>query len=404
MSTIARPSPLPSEERASSARLKRSNARARGTRPGTPARVGDVQLDRAVRRPRLELARPVAVTERVVDQVGQRLFETRAVGRRSAGPAAARPRSRGPPRAARAVEPRADRREQLRRPRTARPRREPALGGPRDHQQVLGELDRRSASLDRRADRRRAARPRRSALAQRELELGPVQGQRRAQLVAGVVDEPCARARTPPRAAPSISFSVSPRRVSSSPAGGDREPLARPRGRDLLRPPAHRLHRPQRRRRRPSSRRARRAAAPPARRSASRVARFASASSRSSREAPTTSDRRPGRRHRPASRAAARDALEPGSAVVIDEAAARRGARASSAGSRTRPPASCAVESSTLPSGLRIWAKLSSLLDRDRAEPCRGADRSRRTSAATSPARERSPVSSDSSSCVSRRR
>ena len=58
-----------------------------------------------------------------------------------------------------------------------------------------------------------------SSVAQRELELGLVEGERRAQLVAGVVDE--ARSRSSAASSrSSISFSVSPSRRSSSLAGG----------------------------------------------------------------------------------------------------------------------------------------------------------------------------------------
>ena len=65
---------------ASSARVKRSNARGRNSVREARALVVDVQLDGAVRCLGAQRHGPVAVRERVVDQVRERLLEPRGVG------------------------------------------------------------------------------------------------------------------------------------------------------------------------------------------------------------------------------------------------------------------------------------------------------------------------------------
>ena len=100
-STIARPSPLPPRPRASSARLKRSNARAREPVGEARPLVGDVQLDPAVAPRRPERHRP-APRGRARSRRGCRAPARPAPGRRRTGRRSPRPRSRRPSSAARA--------------------------------------------------------------------------------------------------------------------------------------------------------------------------------------------------------------------------------------------------------------------------------------------------------------
>ena len=86
-----------------------------------------------------------------------------------------------------------------------------AVLGAGDDQQLLGEPDQPVDLVDRRADRR-AQLALVACVQQRQLELDLVQRQRRPQLVARVVDEATLALERLPRAAPSISFRVSPRR------------------------------------------------------------------------------------------------------------------------------------------------------------------------------------------------
>ena len=78
--TIASPSPLPGRGRASSARLKRSNARAREAAREARALVGHVQLEPVAAGRAESVTVAAAVDERVVDQVPERLLDAPRVG------------------------------------------------------------------------------------------------------------------------------------------------------------------------------------------------------------------------------------------------------------------------------------------------------------------------------------
>ena len=205
--------------------------------------VLDVELDRSVDRGGAQVHTPVAVAERVVDEVAERLLETQAVAadRHSGrGVVGERPRTllRSP------LEPGHDRGQELVRVERLHAERQlPAIGAG-DQQQVLGELG-QAIDLLRRPAHRLAQLLRRAAVAQRQLELRAQQRERRSQLVPGVRDEVAlALEGVLEPLEHLVQRLAEPLELVSS--RGNREPLAGRLGRDLGRAPAHGLDRPER--------------------------------------------------------------------------------------------------------------------------------------------------------------
>ena len=290
---------MPPRDRARSPRVKRSNAcavqgrvearalgRGRAARHAVAGRLGR-QLDCAV-----------AVTKRVVNEVRERLLGREAVGvalravRARHAQLARRLRRRARSKRRAVVG------EQLAGVEPLRPHGQPALVGAGEHQQVLGELDEPVALAGRRGRPRRAAPPRErpSRSASSSSARSSASGVRSSWLA--LATKP--RSRSAQRSSrSSISFSVPPRRASSSrppaPAGAARSRAARS-------PPPRRASRSPAAARRWQRRRPPSAASSSAigGRSAARARARPSASSRSSRVAPTTTTRVPAGRARQA--------------------------------------------------------------------------------------------------------
>ena len=185
-STIERPSPEPPRLRASSARLKRSKARARKSSGKPSPLVPDVQLDEAVPLHRRELDRPPPCASALSTRF------TSACPTRSGSASSRRPvgstRSSRPSDAARvAKRVAASSSRSAAGDRLSADRQRP-LVGPGDQEQVVGEPREPLRLLGGRAERAlellARARP-----AQREVELRAQQRERRPQLVARVGDE-----------------------------------------------------------------------------------------------------------------------------------------------------------------------------------------------------------------------
>ena len=243
-SAIASPSPAPPPARATSARLKRSNACGRKS-AGKPA---PSSLTRSSISPSataaLEPDGPGAVTERVVDEVAERLLQPDAVA--GEGPRRRRGDLQRAPRLARArVEAAGDRVEELARPSAAR--RAAAAGRRRRGRGRAGPP--RAARAARRPRSQSAAPARaprvRARPARGELQLGSEERERRPELVARVRDEPPLAREAGLEAVEHLvqrlaeaADLVARRRQRQPPVGA----LAR----DLGRAAAHRLDRPQR--------------------------------------------------------------------------------------------------------------------------------------------------------------
>ena len=216
---IASPRPVPPRVRASSARVKRSNARGRnsGGKPAPSSQTCSSTLP--LSRAGAQHDRPVAVGQRVVDQVGQRLLDPRGVGVERARPATGSASSGRPSTLRPRLEAPGDAREHLARVERLRAHRQPPLVRARDHQQVLGQAREPLGLLGGRAQRvlellagcaRRAARAR--ARCAGSPAACAARARRRATNARSRLNATSSRA--------SISFSVRPSRPISSLAGG----------------------------------------------------------------------------------------------------------------------------------------------------------------------------------------
>ena len=260
--TIARPRPAPPRVRASSPRAKRSNARSAMAAGKPSALVGDLDRRAAVHCARAQQDVAGAVTQRIVDEVAHGLAYAQRVGEHR--------RARrdveldlAPLRGRTLREARAGAGEQLRHVERLRSHLEAALRAAREQQQVVGQPRQVVGLVDRREQR--LAHLGRMLAPEQRLQLGLQDGDRRAQLVAGVGDEaPLAleRARAGGRAS----------RSASRRGGGSRRARRGAEGRSSAvsdtpsRAAPHRLDGAQRRgreRRSPAARRAATAIGPP---------------------------------------------------------------------------------------------------------------------------------------------
>ncbi len=178
---IASPSPAPPPDLASSGRLKRSKARGRKLGREAGALVADVKLHGAVLREGTERGEAAAVTERVVDEVAERLVEAGSVADELHAP--------------RRLHRDASRRSAPATPASSSstgnwlaPDREPALVGACKDEEVLGQADEAVGLPGSRPKRLLELLPRARA-AQGQLQLGLQERQGRPQLVARVRDE-----------------------------------------------------------------------------------------------------------------------------------------------------------------------------------------------------------------------
>jgi hypothetical protein len=203
-----------------------------------------VQLDDAVDLPGLQPHAAVAVTQRVVDEVPERLLEADPVAQ-DAHAGAGRDRLHRPAGLLRApLEAAGDGGEQLGSGQRLHPQRQPPAVGAGDQQQVVGEPGEPVDLLRGPADRL-AELVLRLRVAQRQLELRAQQRERRTQLVARVGDEVALAAEGGLQAAEHLVQGLA-QPLDLVPRLRHREPLARGLRGDRRRPPPHPLDRAQR--------------------------------------------------------------------------------------------------------------------------------------------------------------